>query len=97
MITLLYKLLRPALEMSMRSRWPGTSVSVDATFKLGSRLTDDKNSKLSFFIGEDGTVFHWIATQEESWDLMTPALYAIRDQLEEIGKLDKMRYWVTDT
>jgi hypothetical protein len=97
MIKLLFKLLRPAIEMSMRARWPGTSISVDATFKLGSRLTDQKNSRLSFFIGEDGTVFHWIATQEESWALMTPALYAIRDQLEEMGKLGLLRYWVTDT
>jgi hypothetical protein len=93
----LFELLRPFIEKSMRSRWPGRSISVDATFKLGSRVTGEKNSKLSFFIGEDGTVFHWTATQEENWNLMVPALYGIRDQLQELGKLHLLRYWVTDT
>jgi hypothetical protein len=93
----LYGLVKGILESSLRSRWPGRSVTVDGTFRLGSRIAGHADCVLTFFIGMDGTIFHWVVTATESWSLLIPCLVGIREQLADADKLQFLRAFTTDT
>ena len=93
----LHKQLHPWLMGDLLRRAPGSFASSDATFRLAIRSRDNTGAGcLVFVIGERGDIIAWYALKSESWEEMRAGLIRLRDRLQRLGVLNKLRYWYDD-
>ncbi|CAN0572855.1 unnamed protein product, partial [Laminaria digitata] len=89
--------IKPFIHRLICSYTAGSSLGMDATFKMAKQVTKSLARCLVSALSDMGHIVGYVAVPSEAWATLVPFLVRLRDRFKRLGKEGELKTVSTDT